>query len=139
MTHAGQFLILHSDHKIRRFVQVRSDRSPFDGDWVYWAMRRGKYPDTSPRVAKLLKTQQGRCGHCHRPFGMDDLMEVHHRDGNHGNNGETNLSLLHRHCHDVIHGRGADDRRRHTEEPYESKGSRTVLEPGAEGRPSAPR
>lgn len=139
MTHDGQFLMRHQDHRIQRHTRVRGDKSPYDGDWVYWAMRRGKYPGISPRAALLIKGQQGRCGHCRRPIGAEDLIEVHHIDGNRQNNARANLALVHRHCHDTIHGTGADDRRRHAEEPDELKSSRPVLEPGEGERSPSPR
>jgi len=46
--------------------------------------------------------QQLRCG---LRFTVDDLLEVHHKDGNRTNNGHYNLVLLHGHCHDQTHGR----------------------------------
>jgi len=33
----------------------------------------------------------------------EDLLEVHHRDGNHHDNTPANLVLLHGHCHDEVH------------------------------------
>lgn len=33
----------------------------------------------------------------------DDLLEVHHRNGNHHDNAPANLVLLHGHCHDEVH------------------------------------
>jgi len=41
----------HVQTPIRRHVKVAGKRTPFDGDWVYWSIRRGKSPDVSPRVA----------------------------------------------------------------------------------------
>ncbi len=37
-------------------------------------------------------------------FTAEDVMEVHHQDGNHRNNAYTNLALLHGHCRDAVHG-----------------------------------
>jgi 5-methylcytosine-specific restriction endonuclease McrA len=42
------------------------------------------------------------CGLC---FTTEDAMEVHHWDGDRGNNRYTNLVLLHTHCHDQMHGK----------------------------------
>gem|GEM_PF-6128706 len=33
----------------------------------------------------------------------DDLIETHHRNGNHNDNTLANLALLHGHCHDEVH------------------------------------
>jgi len=38
-------------------------------------------------------------------FTTEDVIEVHHWDGNRTNNRYRNLVLLHGHCHDEIHGK----------------------------------
>jgi RNA-directed DNA polymerase len=88
---------------ITRHVKVRGEASPFDGDWVYWGARLGRDPTKPKRVIRLLKQQLGRCSRCGLRFTAEDVLEVHHRDGNHNNNDLTNLVLLHAHCHDVAH------------------------------------
>ena len=134
MTHDGKFLRLHAEHKIQRHIKVAGTKSPYDGDWPYWTKRLRRTPGISPRVAILLKTQRGKCARCQLRFEADDRLEVHHMDRDRTNNTIENLRLLHRHCHDVMHGkRGMHDKHRETEEPYESKGSSTVLEPSGEG------
>lgn len=100
-------VIRHSETKIERWVKVTGDRSPYDGDWVYWSTRMGKHPETEKKVSYLLKQQKGKCSHCKLRFKMDDLMEVHHIDRNHNNNKWENLTLVHRHCHDEVHKTGA--------------------------------
>ncbi|MGB7085663.1 MAG: group II intron reverse transcriptase/maturase [Phormidesmis sp.] len=104
-------LILHRYTPIRRHVKVRSEQSPFDGDWPYWATRRGRYPGTSARVASLLKRQAGRCAHCGLVFDTESLIEVHHRNQNRRDNHSDNLCVLHRHCHDQIHGDSRQSKR----------------------------
>jgi RNA-directed DNA polymerase len=84
---------------------VRGDKSPYDGDWVYWSKRRGEYPGTMPLLADLLKSQKGKCSHCNMYFTSESLIEIHHVDGNHKNNKRTNLKAVHRHCHDIIHAK----------------------------------
>jgi RNA-directed DNA polymerase len=54
-------LLTHSEVAITRHIKGRDNRSPYDGDWVYWRTRRGWHPGASPRLAKLLKEQHGRC------------------------------------------------------------------------------
>jgi RNA-directed DNA polymerase len=61
---APVYLHLHSEVAITRHVKVQGNRSPYDGDWVYWSTRQGRHPDASPKLAKLLKTQHGRCRYC---------------------------------------------------------------------------
>jgi RNA-directed DNA polymerase len=42
---------------------------------------------------------------CGLRFTANDVLEVHHWDGNHNNHRPTNLVLLHAHCHDAAHGK----------------------------------
>lgn len=96
-------LIRYEDMPITRHVKVRGDKSPFDGDWVYWGMRLGRDPTKPKRVIRLLRQQQGRCTGCGLRFTAGDVLEVHHQDGHHNNNRPANLVLLHAHCHDAAH------------------------------------
>ncbi len=94
-------LIRHYETSIQRHVKVRGNKSPYDGDWVYWATRRGREPGLPKRVATLLKKQAGKCAHCGLYFGLEDKIEVDHilpkiRGGKDGYN---NWQLLHAHCH----------------------------------------
>jgi RNA-directed DNA polymerase len=97
-------LFYHADTPIIRHIKVRGNKSPFDGDWAYWSARLGRDPTKPRRVTKLLKRQEGRCVHCGLRFMSEDVMEVHHKDGDRKNNRLTNFALLHVHCHDQIHG-----------------------------------
>lgn len=93
----------HADTPIKRHVKVKGDRSPYDGDWVYWSTRMGKHPQTNQRVAQLLKRQEGRCSHCKLFFKSEDILEVDHLTprSKGGKDEYENLQLLHRHCHDT--------------------------------------
>ncbi|MEB3883486.1 HNH endonuclease signature motif containing protein, partial [Lyngbya sp. CCY1209] len=75
----------------------------YDGNWVYWATRRGKSPEISNREARLLKDQKGKCKWCGQHFTIEDKLETDHiipkRLG--GKDDYKNLQLLHRHCHDA--------------------------------------
>ena len=99
-------LSFHQTTVVSRFVKVRGDKSPFDGDWVYWSARLGREPTKPRRVTRLLRRRRGRCAYCGLCFVAEDVLEVHHHDGNHTNNAFDNLRLLHGHCHDVVHGKG---------------------------------
>ena len=96
----------HEDMAIVRHIKVRGDKSPYDGDWLYWGLRLGRDPTKPRRVIRLLKREKGRCIWCGLCFKTEDVMEVHHWDGNRNNNWYANLSLLHAHCHDQLHGQG---------------------------------
>jgi RNA-directed DNA polymerase len=94
-------LLTHSSVPITRHVKVRGNRSPYDGDWVYWSTRQGRHPDANLRLAKLLKMQHGRCRFCALVFQHDDRIEVDHINGDRRNSRYTNLQALHGHCHDA--------------------------------------
>jgi RNA-directed DNA polymerase len=100
----GLTLNRHASVPIVRHAKVRGSASPYDGNWSYWAARRGRYPGVPRRLAALLKKQQGRCEACRLFFKPDDLIESHHLDGNRSDNRYINLAAVHRHCHDQIHG-----------------------------------
>ena len=46
-TKAGDWLRRHDQTPIRRHVKVRGEKSPYDGDWSYWATRLGRHPSSS--------------------------------------------------------------------------------------------
>jgi len=97
---AGQIhLRNHSHTPIRRHVKVKGQRTPFDGDWVYWSVRRGKSRDVSSRVARLLQKQQGRCFECGLYFHDRDQLAVGYIDPQaRWREATRNLILLHHHC-----------------------------------------
>jgi RNA-directed DNA polymerase len=99
------WLVKYADIPIKRHVKIRGDKSPYDGDWPYWVQRLGRDPTKPLRVVRLLKRDKGRCLLCGLRFRVEDVMEVHHWDGNRTNNRYRNLVLLHGHCHDEIHGK----------------------------------
>jgi RNA-directed DNA polymerase len=102
----GPSLFEHDRTRTVRHIKVLGGKSPFDGDWVYWAGRQGYYPGVSWWLARLLKQQRGRCTHCGLYFLPTDLLEVHHRRK--GEPGQR-LAVLHRHCHDGVRGPGTRD------------------------------
>lgn len=92
----------HNATPIKIYVKVKGTKSPFDGDWVYWASRLGSYPEVSKRKGFLLKKQKGKCKLCGLYFKDGDQIEQDHiiplnKDGK---DEIANLQLLHRHCHD---------------------------------------
>lgn len=82
---------------------MQGNRSPFDGDWVYWSSRMGKHPEAPTTVATLLKKQKGKCAYCGLFFRNGDLMEIDHKlpRSKGGKDSYDNLQLLHGHCHDA--------------------------------------
>ena len=127
-------LHLHSAVAITRHIKVKGNRSPYDGDWVYWSTRQGRHPDANSRLAKLLKRQRGRCRHCGLFFQHGDQIEVDHVNGNHRDSRSANLQALHGHCHDAKTRQQGDylppgmrDKHPNAEERRERKPSCAVL------------
>jgi RNA-directed DNA polymerase len=137
----GKQLLKHADFHQVKHTKVAGTKSPFDGDWSYWATRMGCHPDLSVKKAKLLKRQKGKCIHCGLYFRDGDLLEVDHiiPKSQGGKDVYTNMQLLHRHCHDQKTTGdnsavgGTSDKSQTIEEPYEGKLSCTVLKPSKEG------
>jgi RNA-directed DNA polymerase len=128
----GPTLLKHTATPIQRHVKVQGSRSPFDGDWVYWTTRMGRYPGIRCWMAYLLKRQRGICYHCGQYFMPGALLEIHHLDELYSKGRFRNIVAVHRHCHDRIHGKRSckgsiDDNNGPTEEPDEAKVSRPVL------------
>ena len=48
-------LVRYIDVKRERHVKVTGDKSPFDGDWLYWATRLGREPTRPQRVVVLAE------------------------------------------------------------------------------------
>ena len=96
-------LFQYEQTKIKRHTKVIGSKSPFDGDWLYWAQRLQQHPLIPLRVLKLLKWQGNKCEDCGLLFMTEDVLEIHHLNGNHSDNRYVNLSLLHGHCHDIAH------------------------------------
>lgn len=142
-TAKGPPLFKHGQMPIRRHVKVMGSKSPYDGDWAYWANRMGYYPGISLWLAMLIKRQDGRCTHCGLQFMPGDLIEVHHQNGDHSDKKRENLAALHRHCHDVVH-RPSDptsvervhDKDESIEEPYECESLMYGFEDQQAGRPA---
>jgi RNA-directed DNA polymerase len=103
-TQEGLELLRHTDTRIIRHTKVRGEKSPYDGDWAYWATRMGQYPGISTWLAMVLRRQQGRCARCGLCFTPGDVLEVHHENDDHSGNKTGNLVALHGHCHDNEHG-----------------------------------
>jgi RNA-directed DNA polymerase len=101
-TKDGKRLYKHAQTPIRRHVKVKGAKSPFDGDWVYWASRLGSHPELPKAVATLLKRQKGRCAHCGLYFQDRDLPELcsARRTILDGLRHQQVWQLIHRRCHD---------------------------------------
>ncbi len=84
-----------------KHVNVKGDKSPFDGDTIYWSKRNSEKYDGA--TARTLKRQHHSCGQCGLKFNDDERVHLHHIDGNHNNWKPSNLVAIHESCHDYLH------------------------------------
>ena len=91
----------HSAIKTTRYVKVKGDVSPYDGNVIYWSKRTGKNPLIPPIKARLIRDQKGICPECNQPFMPDDIIERDHIIPKFlgGKNIRSNVQALHSHCH----------------------------------------
>jgi RNA-directed DNA polymerase len=113
-TKEGMKFVMHSDTPIVRHVKVKGNKSPFDGDMIYWASRLGTHSETSTRMAKLLKSQKGKGNHCGLYFKSDDSVEIDHiiPKSLGGKDEYKNLQALHKHCHDSKTAKDGSNRKK---------------------------
>lgn len=127
-TENGFRLLKLSTISIRRHIKVQGDRSPFDGDVIYWSTRLGRHPELPRGLSSLLKEQRGICPSCGLYFKLGDRLAL--ADLPQGDAGQqpSCRAVVHEHCLDIT-GRsiGMDDSHQFTEEPDEGKLSRPVL------------
>ena len=130
----------HSETPIGRHIKVQGNRSPYDGDFLYWSTRMGKHPEISTRVTTLLKKQKGKCAHCKLFFRDGELIETDHKrpKSQGGRDSYAHLQLLHRHCHDVKTANddkagGMRNQHQSTEDPCAEKSASTVLKTSGSG------
>jgi hypothetical protein len=65
--------------------------------WRWWSLS-SKSGSTKPLKREMSDGSIGLV------FTPDALVEIHHPEGNRNNNRYINLTAVHRHCHDQIHG-----------------------------------
>ena len=84
-----------------KYVQVKGDTSPYDGNLSYWATRMGRHPEMDSLKASLLKKQKGKCAYCGLYIRNNDIHETDHIIAKvlKGKNVYSNYQLLHGHCH----------------------------------------
>lgn len=84
-----------------KFVNIKGDKSPYDGDLVYWSQRNSKLYDNY--TSSALKRQNHSCAACGLKFTSEERVHLHHVDGNHDNWRWDNLVAIHESCHDYQH------------------------------------
>ena len=84
-----------------KHIKVKGDKSPFDGDTIYWSKRNSKLYGGA--TSQALDRQDHTCGYCGLKLLSDEKVHLHHVDGNHNNWDKNNLLAIHESCHDYIH------------------------------------
>ena len=99
----GLYLTRHTDTSCsNKYVKVKGNASPYDGNLSYWATRMGRHPEMDNLKASLLKKQKGKCTRCGLYIRNGDIQETDHIIAKklNGKNVYSNYQLLHGHCHD---------------------------------------
>ncbi len=84
-----------------KHINVKGDKSPYDGDMPYWSDRKSKLYDGT--TSKAIKKQNRKCVACGLTFIGEEKIHLHHLDGKHDNWDKKNLVAIHESCHDYIH------------------------------------
>ena len=84
-----------------RHINVKGEKSPYDGDISYWSERKSKLYDGA--TSKAIKKQNRKCCACGLIFTGEEKVHLHHVDGNHDNWDKKNLVAIHESCHDYVH------------------------------------
>ncbi|MGH2413803.1 MAG: HNH endonuclease, partial [Microcystaceae cyanobacterium] len=94
--------VSYSEHK---HVKVKGNKTPYDGDIVYWSKRQSKLYEGD--ISKAMQRQNHTCKSCGLKFIGEERIQLHHTDGNHNNWKRDNLVAIHESCHDYLHTRKA--------------------------------
>lgn len=91
-----------AETNIVRHNKITGTNSPYDGNWIYWVLRRRDISDRRLSLQKTLLSQKGRCAICKLYFTVSDFIEIDHiipkKHG--GSSFYKNLQAVHKHCHD---------------------------------------
>ena len=88
-------------HSENKHINVKGEKSPYDGDVAYWSERKSKLYDGA--TSKAIKKQNHTCAACGLSFIGEEKVHLHHVDGNHDNWEKKNLVAIHESCHDYVH------------------------------------
>jgi RNA-directed DNA polymerase len=85
----------------KKFVKVKENKSPFNGDLEYWMKRSMTYGEFSHTEVLLIKKQEYKCTFCNLSFQPFDSVETDPilPRSEKGKDHFSNLQLLHKHCH----------------------------------------
>lgn len=102
-----------TDTPIRRHWPIKLEANPFDPQWeTYFEERAGRKMLNSlqgrKKLIQLWMDQERRCPICHELITLESGWHVHHiiRPIDGGEDGSTNLIMVHPICHDQIRAKG---------------------------------
>ncbi len=83
-----------------KHVKVQGEKSPFDGDYIYWAKRLAKYSNLSDSMVGMMNSQNFKCTICNETFVLGERLEIDHivPKSRGGSYNYSNLQLVHRIC-----------------------------------------
>ena len=84
-----------------KHINIKGEKSPYDGDVAYWSERKSKLYDGI--TSKAIKKQNHTCAACGLLFIGEEKVHLHHLDRNHDNWDKKNLVAIHESCHDYVH------------------------------------
>lgn len=86
-----------------KHVKIKGNKSPYDGDYIYWTRRLAKYSSLSNTMVKMMKSQDFKCNVCGVFFVLGEQLEIDHiiPKSLGGKDNYANLQLLHKICHVV--------------------------------------
>ena len=84
-----------------KHINVKGEKSPYDGDVAYWSERKSKL--YGGITSKAIKKQNHTCAACGLSFIGEEKVHLHHVDKNHDNWDKKNLVAIHESCHDYVH------------------------------------
>jgi RNA-directed DNA polymerase len=84
-----------------KYVKVQGNKSPFDGNKIYWSKRLAKYSNLPASKVGMMKSQNFKCTICNEAFVLGERLEIDHivPRSRGGSNDYSNLQLVHKICH----------------------------------------
>ncbi len=65
--------------KNEKYIKIKGNRSPYDGDRFYWIIQKNSRHLFSTKIHQLMKKQNGECSVCGKLFNNQDLRNSNYR------------------------------------------------------------
>ena len=88
-------------YQVNKFVNVKLERTPFDGDLIYWSNRKSKLYDGL--TSRQLQKQAYTCSSCGLKFHDEEKVHLHHINKDHNDWSIGNVTVVHQSCHGILH------------------------------------